>query len=50
MFHRGFHQLYIQEGVSGAESPKATVRRVVEEHKETLTHVTVIGHSLGGGS
>lgn len=48
MVHAGFQQLY-EEAPSEGESPKETVRRLVEENKGTLDKITVIGHSLGGG-
>lgn len=47
MVHAGFQQLY-EEAPSEGESPKETVRRLVEENKGTLDKITVIGHSLGG--
>lgn len=49
MVHRGFQQLYRQESTEGCESPKAAVRRLIAEHKDTLEGITVVGHSLGGG-
>lgn len=48
MVHAGFQQLY-EETPEGKESPKTTIRRLVEEHKETLDKITCVGHSLGGG-
>ncbi|CAM9447353.1 unnamed protein product [Sphacelaria rigidula] len=47
MVHAGFQQLY-EETPEGKESPKTTVRRLVEEHKDTLDKITCVGHSLGG--
>ena len=49
MVHVGFQSIYIMESYSGCESPKATVHRLIEEHKSTIEKVTVVGHSLGGG-
>lgn len=49
MCHVGFQQLYMQQTVQGGESPKDTIHRLVEEHKDKLDKITVVGHSLGGG-
>lgn len=49
MVHRGFQQLYRQESVQGLESPKQTIHRIVEEYKDSIEKITVVGHSLGGG-
>lgn len=49
MTHAGFQQLYNQQSLQGIESPQDTIHRLVDEHKETLDKVTVVGHSLGGG-
>lgn len=47
MVHSGFQDLYTTKPDASPESPKQTVRRLVEERKGTLEAVTLLGHGLG---